>query len=63
MMSCNVSALSSRVGVSLQKRKGQNKIISEKIDFENVSDVCAYFAQQLSMYTGCSATGVRKFKG
>lgn len=63
MMSWKVSALSSRVDMSLQKQKGQNKIIiSKKIDFENVSDVCAYFAQ-LSMYTGCSATGIRKFKG
>lgn len=64
MMSWKVSPLSSRVDTSLKKQKGQNKIIiSEKIDFENVSDVCAYFAQQLSMYTGCSATGIRKFKG
>lgn len=63
MMSWKVSALSSRVDMSLQKQKGQNKIkISKIIDFENVSDVCAYFAQ-LSMYTECSATGIGKFKG
>lgn len=64
MMSWKVSALSSRVDMSLQKQKEQNKIIiSKKINFENVSDVCTYFAQQFSMYTGCSATGIRKFKG